>query len=245
MTTGSQPSRRTTVNSRQWRPLRQTAQRRPARSITASSSGSKDFTILTIEDRQSGPLPPRSRPSPNTVAPAPGPQHAAATAFIDAGHPDVRAFSQRAVVGATTDRARISRVFTAVRDQSRYDPYQLSYVHRTNVASNVAQLHRESGPALRGCSDPSVTASTPTTARIRPGIGASDRLRDETVVGAPGPRTSATTCKQARIGAADYPSTPRPEVWARCLLRPLTGRLALGHETAASMLAAFLLSAST
>ena len=212
MTTGSQPSRRTTVNSRQWRPLRQTAQRRPARSITASSSGSKDFTLLTIEDRQSGPLPPRSRPSPNTIAPAPGPQHAAATAFIGrrprSSTPGTRTYARSRngrVAGATTHRAQISRVFTAVRDQNRYDPYQLSYVRRTNVASNVAQLHRESGPALRGCSDPSVTASTPTTARIRPGIGASDRLRDDTIVGAPRPRRPPP---RASRRASAPPTTP-------------------------------------
>ena len=41
---------------------------------------------------------------------APGPQHVAATAFVDAGHPGVRAFAERAVAGATTDRERISRL---------------------------------------------------------------------------------------------------------------------------------------
>ena len=68
---------------------------------------------------------------------APGPRHVAATAFIDAGHPDIRAFAERSVAGTTTDRERISRLFTAVRDGIRYDPYQLSYDPQDYVASNI------------------------------------------------------------------------------------------------------------
>jgi transglutaminase-like putative cysteine protease len=70
-------------------------------------------------------------------AEAPGPQHLAATPFIDAEHPKVRAFAERAVAEAATDRERISRLFTAVRDQIRYDPYQLSHQPQAYVASNV------------------------------------------------------------------------------------------------------------
>ena len=39
--------------------------------------------------------------------------------------------------------------------------------------------------------------------------------------------------------------TPGPEVWARCLLRPHGRRLALGHETGASVLAELPLAANT
>ncbi len=67
----------------------------------------------------------------------PGPEHLAPTAYIDAGHPGVLAFAERAVGGATADRERVSRLFTAVRDQIRYDPYRLSYDPRDYVASNV------------------------------------------------------------------------------------------------------------
>jgi transglutaminase-like putative cysteine protease len=70
-------------------------------------------------------------------AEAPGPQHLAATGFIDAEHPSVRTFAQRAVAEAATDRERISRLFTAVRDEIRYDPYQLSQEPRDYIASNV------------------------------------------------------------------------------------------------------------
>jgi transglutaminase-like putative cysteine protease len=70
-------------------------------------------------------------------ADVPGLEYLAPTAFIDAGHPGVRAFAERAVAGAASDRDRISRLFTAVRDEIRYDPYQLSHEPRDYVASNV------------------------------------------------------------------------------------------------------------
>jgi transglutaminase-like putative cysteine protease len=77
------------------------------------------------------PQPERGRADP------PLPEHLAATAFIDADHPAVRAFAQRAVGDAETYPDRISRLFTAVRDQIRYDPYRLSHEPRDYVASNV------------------------------------------------------------------------------------------------------------
>jgi transglutaminase-like putative cysteine protease len=61
----------------------------------------------------------------------------AATGFIDAGHPSVRVFAKRAVAGAATDRERVSRLFTAVREEIRYDPYQFSREAGDYVASNV------------------------------------------------------------------------------------------------------------
>ena len=137
MTTGSGPSARTTVNSRQRRPLRQMVQRRPTRSIAASSSGSNGFTVLKIEDCHTGPVTVWVMTQEHPPIEAPAPQHVAATAFIDAGHPDIRAFAERAVAGTTTDRERISRLFTAVRDGIRYDPYQLSYDPQDYVASNI------------------------------------------------------------------------------------------------------------
>ena len=77
-----------------------------------------------------------AEPEPRREDP-PGPRHLAATAFIDAAHPTVHAFAERAVAGAVTDHDRISRLFTAVRDEIRYDPYQLSHDPRDYVASNV------------------------------------------------------------------------------------------------------------
>jgi len=75
-------------------------------------------------------------PDRDRTAP-PGPKHLAATSFIDLEHPVVRAFAQRAVGVAADSRERISRLFVAVRDQIRYDPYSASADPEDYVASNV------------------------------------------------------------------------------------------------------------
>jgi transglutaminase-like putative cysteine protease len=69
----------------------------------------------------------------------PGPEHLEATAFIDAGEPVLRAFVQRAVDGAEDGRERIRRLFAAVRDEIRYDPYSMSAEPSGYVASNVIE----------------------------------------------------------------------------------------------------------
>lgn len=56
----------------------------------------------------------------------PGPEHLAATAFIDTEHPVVRGFAEDAVLGASSDTERVRRLFAAVRDGIRYDPYSAS-----------------------------------------------------------------------------------------------------------------------
>lgn len=70
---------------------------------------------------------------------SPGPEHLAATAFIDADHPVVRAFAQSAVDGAKDSRERIRGLFDAVRDGIRYDPYTVSGNPNDHVASNVIE----------------------------------------------------------------------------------------------------------
>jgi transglutaminase-like putative cysteine protease len=72
------------------------------------------------------------------LAASPGPEHLAATAFIDAGHPVVQAFARRAVDGAV-GRERTARLFAAVRDEIRYDPYSVSRDPREYVASTVIE----------------------------------------------------------------------------------------------------------
>jgi transglutaminase-like putative cysteine protease len=44
--------------------------------------------------------------------------------FLDYESPNVQAFVREATEGATTDRERAARLFLAVRDGVRYDPYQ-------------------------------------------------------------------------------------------------------------------------
>jgi transglutaminase-like putative cysteine protease len=78
------------------------------------------------------------QPETDPVAP-PGPEHLAATAFIDSEDPVVRAFAQRAVDGAEDGRERIRRLFAAVRDEIRYDPYSISSEPSVYIASNVIE----------------------------------------------------------------------------------------------------------
>lgn len=46
-----------------------------------------------------------------------------ASFFIDSGHPDVLAFARARTQGATGARERAVRLFYAIRDEIRYDPY--------------------------------------------------------------------------------------------------------------------------
>lgn len=50
----------------------------------------------------------------------------AATPYIDSDHPAVVAFARAATAGAGTDRERASRLFVAVRERLRYDPYTIA-----------------------------------------------------------------------------------------------------------------------
>ena len=50
----------------------------------------------------------------------------APTTFVDSNHPDVVAFATDVCAGATTDREKASRLFRAVRDRLRYDPYTVT-----------------------------------------------------------------------------------------------------------------------
>ena len=86
--------------------------------------------------RRVGTLERMVQPERDTAAP-PGPEHLAATAFIDAEHPDVRAFARRAAEPASDNADRIRRLFVAVRDEIRYDPYTASTDPDEYVASHV------------------------------------------------------------------------------------------------------------
>ena len=60
------------------------------------------------------------------LATEPGPEHLAATPFLDGQERVVREFAQRAVAGASSERERVRGLFAAVRDEIRYDPYTVS-----------------------------------------------------------------------------------------------------------------------
>lgn len=63
---------------------------------------------------------------PPDLAVEPGPEHLAATPFLDSGSAAVRDFAHTAVAGASEGRERVRRLFAAVRDEIRYDPYRIS-----------------------------------------------------------------------------------------------------------------------
>ena len=60
-----------------------------------------------------------------------------ATEFFDIDHPEVRSFTARAVGDAATARARAVKLFYAVRDRIRYDPYRISFDPQAYRASAV------------------------------------------------------------------------------------------------------------
>lgn len=65
------------------------------------------------------------------------PSFLAPTRFIDSDHPDVIAFAKKATEGATTNEERAKRLFLAVREGLRYDPYTLSIDPDSFKASHV------------------------------------------------------------------------------------------------------------
>ena len=59
------------------------------------------------------------------------------TEFLDCDHPEVRRFIAQAIGDATTERERAVRLFYAVRDAIRYDPYRISARPADYRASSV------------------------------------------------------------------------------------------------------------
>jgi transglutaminase-like putative cysteine protease len=61
----------------------------------------------------------------------------APTRFVDSDHPTVRAFAREVCGDAANDRERAARLFRAVRDRLRYDPYSISADPNDYVASTI------------------------------------------------------------------------------------------------------------
>lgn len=64
------------------------------------------------------------------------------TSFVDANHTEVRAFSERATRDAVTPEERAVRLYYAVRDGVRYDPYACSPDEASLRASRVLTERR-------------------------------------------------------------------------------------------------------
>ena len=61
------------------------------------------------------------------------------TAFIDSDHPDVAAFAERHTVGVTSPTDQAVKLYYAVRDGIRYDPYRLVLTEQGLRASTCLQ----------------------------------------------------------------------------------------------------------
>ena len=69
--------------------------------------------------------------------PEPGEEYLKATEFFDYDHPSVRAFADQAADGAGSDTDTAVKLFYAVRDGIRYDPYAMSGDRDSYKASGV------------------------------------------------------------------------------------------------------------
>lgn len=61
----------------------------------------------------------------------------APTRFVDADHPSVQAFAREVCGDAATTRERAARLFAAVRDRIRYDPYSITVEPADYLASAI------------------------------------------------------------------------------------------------------------
>ena len=75
--------------------------------------------------------------TPPGAAPVPGPEYLRETRFMDFGADSVREFTDRAVAGESGDIAKAVRLFYAVRDAIRYDPFSMRLEPETSAASSV------------------------------------------------------------------------------------------------------------
>jgi transglutaminase-like putative cysteine protease len=75
--------------------------------------------------------------TPPTERPVPGPEYLAATRFLDYEAPPLRAFARDAVAGETDAIAKAVKLFYAVRDRWRYDPFSMTLEADDYVASRV------------------------------------------------------------------------------------------------------------
>ena len=58
------------------------------------------------------------------------------TRYLDADHPDIVAFAERAAGGTDDGLERGVRLYYAVRDGIRYDPYEVRLTEQAFTASN-------------------------------------------------------------------------------------------------------------
>lgn len=69
--------------------------------------------------------------------PEPGPAYLESTRFFDWKTEPVRRFAEKVIIGETTDIGRAVKLFYAVRDGWRYDPFSMRLTPEMYVASNI------------------------------------------------------------------------------------------------------------
>ena len=77
---------------------------------------------------------------PSTATPSsssPGPEFLASARFLDCDSPAVRDFAQSVTAGESTPVGRAIKLFYAVRDQWRYDPFSMRLTPDAYIASHV------------------------------------------------------------------------------------------------------------
>ena len=75
--------------------------------------------------------------TPPGSKPEPGPEYLQSTRFLDSDSDAVRRFALQAAASETSDIGRAVKLFYAVRDGIRYDPFAISLEPETYVASHV------------------------------------------------------------------------------------------------------------
>ncbi len=75
--------------------------------------------------------------TPPDCKPEPGPEYLQSTRFLDSDSEAVRDFAQRAAGSETSDIARAVKLFYAVRDGIRYDPFTMRLEPDIYIASHV------------------------------------------------------------------------------------------------------------
>jgi len=75
--------------------------------------------------------------TPPQQYPEPGPAYLESTRFFDWATESVRRFAQTAIAGETSDIGKAVRLFYAVRDGWRYDPFSMRMTPESYIASNV------------------------------------------------------------------------------------------------------------
>jgi len=77
-----------------------------------------------------------------TETPAPQRSFLEPGVYVDSDHPNVIAFAREAIGDATSDAEKAARLFRAVREKLRYDPYTIRFDPRDYAASSILNFER-------------------------------------------------------------------------------------------------------